>query len=234
MRQGPSADISYDTGDDPGPGGREQADDSGHESRGVDPAETAQGMTRTEYADYMRQGPAAGAGDPGHADAGDYSDVSAGPNGSQPEAEKIIFGGKELEVTHNAADGIWVEGLTGDPPARIGDVLSTPEEGERSRIENLREELNKDAEDIIDMGGQWTDLLRDAFGPPPPTHTMTQHRSPEMAAGRPEHGISAGHGVEAALTLAIAGTAAAHKLHEWWQGAREPRQDRREADHAGN
>jgi hypothetical protein len=33
-------------------------------------------MTRSEYADYMRQGPAAGDGDQGHADAGNYGDLS--------------------------------------------------------------------------------------------------------------------------------------------------------------
>jgi hypothetical protein len=139
--------------------------------------------------------------------------------GHQPET--ITFENKEIEVTHNAADGLWIEGLPGEPPARIGDLISSPEESGRNRIENFREELTKDADDIIDMGGKWTDLLRDSFGTPPPTNSMTHSRLPEIAAVSPEHGINAGHGAEALLTLAIVGAAAVHKLHERWRGAWE-------------
>jgi hypothetical protein len=337
MRHGLAAGADeYGADDDYDPEGFDQARDTRHEPRWRDPAEQAQGMTPSEYAGYMRQGPAAGEDDPGDADPGNYGDVSGEPGTGDPESgddassmqraangeaalsldppvpdgrranqagddheviwpqgaeaamltdpdpigsshrpgdhelvdsaersadqqsgdnaisedqvapsahhegrpghqpEKITFDSKELEVTHNAADGIWVEGLAGEPPTRIGDVLSSPDQGDRRRIENLREEFNKDAEDIIDMGGKWTDLLRDAFGAPPPTHSMTHNRSPEMPVSGPEHGVNAGHTVEAALTLTIVGVAAAHKLHEWWQGARERRHERKEADHAGN
>jgi hypothetical protein len=139
--------------------------------------------------------------------------------GADYQPETITFDGKDIEITHDAADGIWVEGLPGEVPRRIGDLLSSPEEGGQSRIENLREELDKDAEDILDMGGKWTDLLRDALGAPPPTNSMTHSRSPEMAVTTPEHGINAGHGVEAFLTLAIVGAAAVHNLHERWRRA---------------
>jgi hypothetical protein len=69
------------------------------------------------------------------------------------------------------------------------------------------------------MGGKWTDLLRDTLGPPQPTNSMTHSRLPEISAARPEHGINAGDGAEALLTVAIVGAAAIHKLHEHWQRA---------------
>jgi hypothetical protein len=129
----------------------------------------------------------------------------------------MTFGNKDIEVTRDAADGVWIEGLPGEPPTRIGDVLSSPEQTGRSRIENLREEVTKDANDLIDMGGKWTDLLRDTLGTPPPTNSMTHSRAPETTATQPDHGINAGHGAEALLTLAIVGAAAVHKLRERWQ-----------------
>jgi hypothetical protein len=43
---------------------------------------------------------------------------------------------------------------------------------------------------------------------------MTHSRPPETAISGAEHGINAGHGAEAFLTLAIVGAAAVHKLHE--------------------
>jgi hypothetical protein len=139
--------------------------------------------------------------------------------GAYYQPETITFDGKDIEITHNAADGIWVEGLPGEVPRRIGDLLSSPEERGQSRIENFREEFDKDAEDILDMGGKWTDLLRDTLGPPPPTNSMTRTHTPEMAVTTPEHGINAGHGIEAFLTLAIVGAAAVHNLHERWRRA---------------
>lgn len=139
--------------------------------------------------------------------------------GASYQPETVTFENKDIEVTHNARDGIWVEGLPGDPPTRIGDILTSPEESGRSRLENLQKEATKDADDLIDMGGKWTDLIRDTLGTPPPTHSMTNSRLPEITATQPDHGINAGHGAEAFLTMAIVGAAAVHKLHERWERA---------------
>lgn len=188
----------------------------------------AETRTREQYADAMRAGgsPMSRDNSPADGQPGDRmisADQAAMPaqdqRGADHQPETITFDSKEIEITHNAADGIWVEGLPGEVPRRIGDLLASPEEGRRSRIENLREEFNKDAEDILDMGGKWTDLLRDALGTPPPTNSMTHSRSPEIGITTPEHGINAGQGVEAFLTLAIVGAAAVHKLHERWRRA---------------
>jgi hypothetical protein len=190
-------------------------------------AATLTDASRTGASQRPREGePASAAASPadGQRDGRTVSaDQAAMPAQEQREVdyqpETITFDGKDIEITHNAADGIWVEGLPGEVPRRIGDLLSSPEEAGQSRIENLREEFDKDAEDILDMGGKWTDLLRDALGAPPPTNSMTHSRSPEMAVTTPEHGINAGHGVEAFLTLAIVGAAAVHNLHERWRRA---------------
>ena len=166
-----------------------------------------------------------GAGPEGDQPGGLIADADQGAISAQDQRgadllpETITFENKDVEITHNAADGIWIEGLPGEPPTRIGDILTSPGESGRSRIESFREELTKDADDLVDMGGKWTDLLRDTLGTPPPTNSMTHNRGPEITATRPEHGIDAGHGAEALLTLAIVGAATVHKLHERWQQA---------------
>jgi hypothetical protein len=136
------------------------------------PAET---RTREQYADDIR------ADRNTDENQGQTATSARDQRGSGLLPETITFENKDIEVTHDAADGIWVEGLPGDPPARIGGILPSPEESERSRIDNLREELTKDADDLIDMGGKWTDLLRDTLGSPPPTNSMTHSRAPEIA-----------------------------------------------------
>jgi hypothetical protein len=180
-----------------------RASETGSGESAVEPAEP---RSRSEYAAEVR-------GRAFHDDAGN-------------RPERLTFEGKPVEVTHDAADGIWIEGLPGEAPKRIGEVLSEPG-NERSRIQNLRAELNEGAGDIVEESGKWTDLLRDAFGNPPPTHSITYNPSPEMAVTQQERGINAGHSVEAALTLAIVGAAATRRLHEWWQGAREWRHDKK-------
>jgi hypothetical protein len=181
---------------------------------------TSDGPAETELA---RSGEQPAGDQPGGriADADQTATSAQEQQGAGHRPETITFDNKDIEVTHNAADGIWIEGLPGDPPTRIGDILSSPEKGEQSRIESLSEELTKDADDLIDMGGKWTDLLRDTLGPPQPTNSMTHSRLPDITAARPEHGIDAGHGAEAVLTVAIVGAAAIHKLHERWQRAWE-------------
>lgn len=139
--------------------------------------------------------------------------------GTGPQPETITFENKDIEVTHNAADGLWIEGLPGEPPTRIGDLVSSPEDPAQGRAEKFRKEFTKEAEDITDTSGKWADYFQEILDNPPPTHSMTHSRPPETATAGPEHGISAGHGAEALLTLTIVGAAALHKLREHWQRA---------------
>lgn len=135
--------------------------------------------------------------------------------------ETITFDNKDIEVTHNAADGIWIEGLPGEPPARIGDLVPSAEDPAEGRGEKLRKELNKEAEDISDTAGKWADHVQEILDNTRPTHSMTHNRSPETAITGSDHGINAGQGAEAVVMLAIVGTAVVHKLRERWQRAWE-------------
>lgn len=131
--------------------------------------------------------------------------------------ETITFDNKDIEVTHNAADGIWIEGLPGEPPARIGDLVPSAEDPAQGRGEKLRKEFNKEAEDISDTAGKWADHVQEILDNPRPTHSMTHNRSPETAITGSDHGINAGQGAEAVVMLAVVGTAVVHKLRERWQ-----------------
>jgi hypothetical protein len=135
--------------------------------------------------------------------------------------ETITFENKDIEVTHNAADGIWIEGLPGEPPARIGDLVPSAEDPAQGRGEKLRKELNKEAEDISDTAGKWADHVQEILDNPRPTHSLTHNRPPETAISGAEHGINAGQGAEAVVMLAIVGAAAVHKLRERWERAWE-------------
>ncbi|MGD0246622.1 MAG: hypothetical protein ABSB59_40705 [Streptosporangiaceae bacterium] len=208
-----------DTGRPGGPG----------EAHGQRQAET---RTREEYAEAIRAGTAAGPGrespdnravpkdhSRGHADQA--ADPARGQQADSRRPETVTFENKDIEVTRKAADGVWVEGLPGEPPTRIGDLLSSSEDPERSRADKLRSELNKEAEGITDTGGKVADLIQEILDNPQPTHSMTHSRGPDMAAAGTEHGISAGHGVEAMLTLSIVGAAAVHKIVEKWRNAQD-------------
>jgi len=56
---------------------------------------------------------------------------------------------------------------------------------------------------------------------PRPTHSMTHSRGPDLVTPGAEHGVGAGHGVEAMLTLSLVGAAAVHKICERWRKAQE-------------
>jgi hypothetical protein len=201
----------------------------------------AESRDRETYASDIRagqhRGRAATPADLPAATTLDPPPASGGSRADQPGAgrlpETITYEGKEVEITHNAADGLWVEGLPGGPPARIGDLVSSADDPARGRGEKLRNEFNKEAEDITEQGGKWADFVQEILDNPRPTHSMTQSRSPEVAMAAPEHGINAGQGAEALLTLAIVGAAAVHKLHERWQ-RHGSMVGRREAHDAGN
>ncbi len=185
----------------------------GHVERAVN-QERAEPRDRETYAEQVRASVQSAQADQATAPAqGQRAD------GRRPET--VTFENKEIEVTREAADGVWVEGLPGEPPTRIGDLLSSSEDPARSRADKLRKELNKEAEGITDTGGKVADLVQEILDNPRPTHSMTHSRVPDMATSGTEHGINAGHGVEAMLTLSIVGAAAVHKICERWRKAQE-------------
>jgi hypothetical protein len=153
------------------------------------------------------------------------ADHSAAEQQDRQEAshqpETVTFENKDIEITHNAADGIWIEGLPGDPPTRIGDLVQSAEDPAQGRGEKLRKELNKEAGDISDTTSKWADSVQEILDPPRPTHSMTHSPAPEIALAGPQQGINAGQGAEAFLTVTIVAAAAIHKLHERLQHAWE-------------
>jgi hypothetical protein len=177
----------------------------------------AEPRTREEYADAMR----AGGGPMSRDNSQDSPESAQDQQGADHQPETITFDNKDIEVTHNTADGIWIEGLPGEPPTRIGDLVRSAEDPAQGRGEKLHRELNKEAENITDTSGKWADYVREILDNPRPTHSMTHSRPSETAISGAEHGINAGHGAEAFLTLAIVGAAAVHKLHERLQRAWE-------------
>lgn len=207
--------------DKPPPAAADQGDGRGGHDTGrpagageADGQRRAETRTREEYAEAMRAGTVQPA-------QGDQAVSPAQGQRADGRTETVTFENKEIEVTREAADGVWVEGLPGEPPTRIGDLLSSSEEPELSRAGKLRKELNKEAEGITDIGGKVAELIQEILDNPQPTHSMTHNRGPDMAVSGAEHGISAGHGVEAMLTLSIVGAAAVHKIHERWRKAQE-------------
>jgi hypothetical protein len=103
-----------DHGGDHGPEGIDQPGGTGYEPFSGDPAEQAQGMTRGEYADYVRQGPAAGEGGSGSADAGDHRDLT----GDGPPAEPLIRNDGVIPAPRETVTG--ESARSADPRASAG------------------------------------------------------------------------------------------------------------------
>jgi hypothetical protein len=127
-----------------------------------------------------------------------------------PRAEKVTVDGKVIEVTHNRADGIWVEGLPGETPHRIGDVLASPHEDKRARGDRLFRKAVENADDLLDSVEKNINLSHDALQRPP-THAEVPVSVPSSGHEVPHHEIDAGSAATAGLTVGVLCWAAA----EW-------------------
>lgn len=81
----------------------------------------------------------------------------------QPEPERtktVYIDGHEIEVTGKPDDGIWVPGLPGKAPDRIGDVLGGPDRPRGPRASRFLLEATKDADDLSDAAGKPRPLPR--------------------------------------------------------------------------
>jgi hypothetical protein len=155
---------------------------------------------------------------PGSAGSAGNSDNGHDLNQKQEsrESKKVYVDGHEIEVTGNAADGIWVQGLPGEVPDKIGGVLAGPENTKRSRGDKFVHAAVEGADDLYDGAEKLTSLGYDALQHPPPTHAEVgvssglptleaqQHYAPDTG------GIATG-----ILTLGILGWAAGHRIHDW-------------------
>jgi hypothetical protein len=128
--------------------------------------------------------------------------------------ETVTIDGKEIVVTHDRADGLWASGLPGDPPYRVGDVLTGAEEPEPARGEKLFRKAIENGDDLLDSMENNVNLGHDALRPP--VHADVPVPVPGSGHDVPHHELDAGNAATAALTLGLltwaAGNWAGRKL----------------------
>jgi hypothetical protein len=133
--------------------------------------------------------------------------------GHQPESEeprKVYTDGREVDVTGDPADGIWIQGLPGEVPDKIGDIFATPEKAERSRRSQFFHEVVEGTNDLFDSVKENTSLSYDSLQHPPSGHA-------EVAVPTNRHGLEVQHHGPEAGGLATGVLAAGIML---WAGAR--------------
>lgn len=207
VRREPAAEADeHGSGGDQETRGPDQPGGTGDEPHRADPAEQAQGMTRGEYADHMRQGPA---------------------------AEEEWPSPDERARLHETYLN-WREEVSAGPPSDrrdlppAGEELLESETGKRSRLDALRREWEKD--DVLD--GLHSEIEQDTntiqsilqAHPPEghPVQVVPDH--PDVAPAVPA-GIDAGSVAAAGLMAGVVLVEAGRCFHDMLR-------QRREADHA--
>jgi len=220
MRQGPAAgNDGHETGDSYDADRADQPGEARPEHPPSDPAENAQGMTRAEHADYLRQGQAAGQDDHGFGDKADETGHRQLP-GDEPSAEERAQLHEMYQDYLKENGSGWDQGanVVGDKPGRSpGDISDGPPPGEDlpemdseklSRLEKFRKETYDEIDDILDVSEKGGETIKDLFDRPP----MGSHT--EVPAGHPAidqpaaPGVDGGHLVVAGLMLGIVGVEA--------------------------
>ena len=93
--------------------------------------------------------------------------------------DKAYVDGREYDVTHKSADGIWVSGLPGEMPGTpYGDPYGTARVGEvtpgdappRSRADRLFSTFCERGDDLVDIAEKGLNEMQDILGPRPPTY----------------------------------------------------------------
>jgi hypothetical protein len=142
---------------------------------------------------------------PGSGQSGDRLDAHV------PAVETVDFEGHPLEITGNANDGIWIEGLPGEPPRQVGDLLVSPEDDKHSRADRLFGRAVDSAEDLFDSVEKNASLGFEVFQRPPvhaEVPVPVSHYTPE-AQPAPD----AGNLATAALALGYLSWAAGRWIH---------------------
>jgi hypothetical protein len=134
-------------GGDDDPARTGQPGDAGDQPHGGDPAVQAQGMTRSEYAEYMRLSPAASDDGPGMADAGDHAAPDADANaGRVPGTGQATTG---IGTAGHSAESV----ATGDD-AGPGQPEATDGEVDPGSCDANRPDVPDGASDAADPGAQ--------------------------------------------------------------------------------
>ncbi len=162
---------------------------------------------------------------------------------SSPLEQGMVYvDGREVEATHNPADGIWFQGMgeipdapLGDPygTGRAGEVVANPDDVKLSRLERFSDVVCERLDDIVDQIDHNAEIvqdlhLKDPPQPPSPTFKGTADRSPQISPVTVDHGLDFGHGLDAALVIGAVGVKMGNWVHEKWQ------QRMRDRHHGGN
>jgi hypothetical protein len=238
MRQGPSAETE-DGAEKPEP-----ADDRSDEQEPVgepdvardEAASDAQGMTRDEYAEHMRQQPAAETSEPG--DNGtraethelDTSDSAESAETEQPPPDPVRDSvtaedlSADIAVVHLQPEDRTLGDTT---PTGIG-LKPTGEqllrmEGDRGSIlERFRRNVYDRADDITDSGDEYGDDLGRLFQRPP-TETHTEMPvSPQSGPAHQDHAIDGGHVANAAFVTGLVAYEAFRHVRNKIEARRKP------------
>ena len=137
-----------DPGSDDDPTGIGHRADAGTQPRGDDHAARAQGMTRSENADSIRQGPAAGPGDLHATGTQDHGDPDEGPGTTHPDISADA--GQPTGSGQNATD----LRLAGQQAERLAPQAAGAEnDGNATTFDSLSAEASADANSAAEAGG---------------------------------------------------------------------------------
>jgi hypothetical protein len=195
-REGPAAEpADYDPDDGHDAGDIGQPGDAQPESAWSDPAEDALGLTRAEYADHVRQEPAA---------LDDDASPQVLPDRGVPENDNPYLRLTIVQAT--PADRTLGDTTpTGIGLKPTGEQLSRMEDDSRSPLEKLRSQIYDRADDISDSADEYGGTLGKLFEHPP-TETHTEVPStPHDAPSHQEQGVDGGHLATAGLVVGILG-----------------------------
>jgi hypothetical protein len=220
VRHEPAGADAHGADGDQGTGGPDRPGDTGGEPHREDPAERAQGMTRGEYADYIRQEPA--------------SEEEWPSPGEQARLHETYLDWRE-EIAAGRERGANV---VGDKPDRspgdtsdlppTGEELLEGETGKHSRLDGLRREWEK--EDVLDGLHSETEqdfnTIQSVLEAHPPEGHPVQGMPdyPNVAPVVPA-GIDAGSVAAAGLMAGVVLVEAGRRFHDMLR-------QRRETDHA--
>jgi hypothetical protein len=170
--------------------------------------------TSTPAGELNGQGTDAAAGEQPQ-DLDDAGKLSSGP-------QKAYVDGREVDVTHQPADGVWVSGLPGEMPgtpygdpygtAKVGEVL-TGAESPRSRPDQLFSMFCERGDDLVDIAEKGLNEMQHILGPRPPTLTEAPVQVRYAQPDTPYHEIDAGSMATSLLAFGVA----AWGLHRMWE-----------------
>jgi hypothetical protein len=136
----------------------------------------------------------------------------------------VYVQGKEVEVSGIAADGIWVGGLPGEMPgipygdpygaAKVGDILASTDDTEKSGAEGLGEVFMERAEDILDTTENYGKAAQRLFERGPMRSEMPVQAA-HAGTDTPYHEIDAGSTATAVMALGVVVWGIRHMWQQW-------------------